>query len=335
MQRDAVIARTDALSFLPIVKKSNASFPRIDADALAVFLAVAEQGGVLAAARTIARSQPAVSERIRQLESSLGAALFLRTPRGMTLTAEGRALATHARRVRTALLDAENAFAQGHETGPQRLVLASSTTPAAFVIAPLLAEFAARHPRLGIELRVGNTDDVLAAVRDGTVPLGVIEGLPRASGVSLRPFCNDELLPVYSPENVSDNLRQMLVRARSARSLAGLPLLWREPGSGTRRVVEEAFRKAGVPVGKLSFDFVLGGTLALKAAALAGLGVAFLPRCAIPQELLLKQLTVVGPVRGLRIERKFLWALPAGGGSSLLSEFQSFAQRRMAARPGK
>ena len=311
------------------MNESKNKFPRLDADALAVFLAVAEQGGVLAAARTIARSQPAVSDRIRHLEAMLGTALFLRTPHGMTLTTAGRALATHARRVRAALLDAENAFAPGQTTGPRRLALASSTTPAAFVLAPLLAGFAADHPQLAIELRVGNTDEVLAAVRDGMVPLGVIEGLPRASGVSLRPFCDDELLPVFAPGKVSKNLRQALIRVRSARALAGLPLLWREPGSGTRRVVEAALRKAGVPPSALSFDFVLGGTLALKAAALAGLGIAFLPRCAIAQELLLKQLVIVGPVRGLRIQRKFFWALPAGGVPALLAEFQNYAQRRM------
>lgn len=311
------------------MKKASAALARIDPDALAVFLAVAEQGGVLAAARSISRSQPAVSERVRLLESSVGTALFLRTSRGMTLTPKGRELAEYARKVRALLIEAEHVVAGERETAPQRIALASSTTPAAFVLAPLLAEFAVQHPLASIDLRVGNTEDVLTAVREGTVPLGVVEGLPRAAGVSLQPFCADELLPVYAPDHVAPVLHEKLSQTLTAKELAKLRLLWRESGSGTRRVVEEAMRKAGVAMRDLHFDYVLGGTLALKAAALAGLGVAFLPRCAITQELALKQLAVAGPVRGLKIQRMFHWALPAGGLPALLADFQNFAQRQM------
>ncbi|HVU35360.1 MAG TPA: LysR substrate-binding domain-containing protein [Opitutaceae bacterium] len=304
----------------------STSLSRLDADSLEIFLAVADHGGVLAAARAVGRSQPAVSERIRQLESTLGVALFLRTPRGMTLTDAGRQLVAYARRVHNLLEEA----AQIGEGGPKRagrLVLAASTTPASFLLPPLLAEFARRHEVSGIELRVGNTEDVLTAVREGVVPLGMVEGLGRAPGVSLRPFREDIIVPVFAPDRVPSELAHAIAKVKNARDVAALPLLWREPGSGTRRIVETALVSAGVPMRALRFDTVLGSTLALKSAALAGIGVAFLPRCAIGQELLLGQLVMLRPIRGLRIRRLFRWALPAGGVPEPMAAFQHFAQR--------
>jgi DNA-binding transcriptional LysR family regulator len=304
---------------------------QLDADDLAVFLAVAEHAGVLAAARALGRSQPAVSERVRRIEETLGAALFVRSPRGMTLTPAGAKLVGHARRMRALL--AEAAQVGGREAA-EPLVLAASTTPAAFVLAPLLAEFSRAHPAAGVDLRVGNTEDVLALVRAGTVPLGVVEGLGRAAGVRLEFFRDDELVPVYAPRRVEAALLRAIRAVRTAAGLAALPLLWREPGSGTRRVVEAALREAGAPARAIRFDRVLGGTLALRAAALAGLGVAFLPRCAIERELLLGELAPVGAVRGLRIARQLRWAVPPGGLHGVMAEFRRFADGA-AGRRGK
>lgn len=314
--------------------KSSAAVAHLDADALVVFLAVAEHGGVLAAARAIGRSQPAVSERVRQLEETMGVALFLRTARGMTPTPAGRDLIGYARRVQALLAEAANVGDRGR-AGAGRLVMAASTTPASFFLPTLLAQFARDHAVAGIELRVGNTEDVLTAVREGVVSLGMVEGLGRAPGVSLKPFREDIIMPVFAPARVDAGLAKAIAAARSPRDVAALPLLWREPGSGTRRIVETALVSAGVPMRALRFDTVLGSTLALKAAALAGIGVAFLPRCAIAQELLLGQLTPLPAIRGLRVKRLFRWAFPAGGVPEPMAAFQRYAQKHAPETSGK
>jgi DNA-binding transcriptional LysR family regulator len=239
-------------------------------------------------------------------------------------------LLAYARRIRGLLCEAENRVAAEAGGAAVRLVLASSTTPAAFVLAPLVAEFVAQGRAEGTDLRVGNTDEVLAAVRDGVVALGVVEGAPHAAGVGFRHFLDDELVPVAAPARLSDERRRQLAAVRSLRDLGGLPLLWRESGSGTRRVVENALREAGLPLRELRQDYVFGGTPALKAAVLAGLGVGFLPRCAIEAELLLRSLVPVG--RGLAIKRAFRWVVSAGGVPPPMAAFQRFAQQRVAAR---
>ncbi|MBC2595783.1 LysR family transcriptional regulator [Ruficoccus amylovorans] len=305
------------------------SLPKVDPEWLVTFLTIAECGGVLAASRAMHVSQPALSARLRRLEDAVGQALFDRSAQGMTLTEAGRRLLPVARKLPKVLREAVEAVdpAAGMRlAGPLRL--SASTTLADFVLPQLLAEYARTRGVPGLELRVGNTDEVLGAVRSGRVALGAVEGLRRAAGLHLEPFANDEIIPVYSPDRLPRDLQKKLQKVTRVRDLAGLPLLWREPGSGTRRVVEDAFRRRGVPVSELRTDFVLGGTLALRGAALAGLGVAFLPRRTIGQELALGRLAVLEKP-GLRVRRTFSWVMVSGTLPAELEAFRHWANARV------
>ena len=305
------------------------SLPRLDPEWLTTFLSVAEHGGVLAASRAMHVSQPALSARLRRLEDAVGQALFDRSAQGMTLTEAGKRLLPVARRLPKVLreaLEAVDPTAGVKLAGPLRL--SASTTLADFVLPPLLAEYARTREVSGVELRVGNTDEVLGAVRSGRVALGAVEGLRRAAGLHLEPFANDEIIPVYSPDRLPREVRNKLQKVSRTRDLAQLPLLWREPGSGTRRVIEDAFRRRGVPVSSLRTDFVLGGTLALRGAALAGLGIAFLPRRTIGQELALGRLVAVEKP-ALRVRRTFSWVLASGALPGELENFRRWANARI------
>ena len=284
----------------------------MDPEWLVTFLTVAERGGVLAAARAMHVSQPALSARLRRLEDAVGQALFDRSAQGMTLTEAGHRLLPVARKLPKVLREAIEAVdpeAAARLTGPLRL--SASTTLADFVLPPLLAKYMQTHRVPGLELRVGNTDEVLGAVRSGRVALGVVEGLRRAAGLHLEPFAYDEIVPVFAPDRLPRNILQKIHDTKTVNDLAKLPLLWREPGSGTRRVIEDAFQHEGVPVSELRIDFVLGGTLALRGAALAGLGIAFLPRRTIVQELMLGRLAVVDKPT-LCVQRTFSWVTASG-----------------------
>ena len=293
----------------------------MDPEWLVTFLTVAERGGVLAASRAMHVSQPALSARLRRLEDAVGQALFDRSAQGMTLTDAGQRLLPVARKLPKVLREAVEAVdpaAAARMAGPLRL--SASTTLADFVLPFLLAEYAQTHYVPGLELRVGNTDEVLGAVRSGRVALGMVEGLRRAAGLHLEPFAHDEIVPVYAPDRLPHEILRKLKKIKTVHDLAKLPLLWREPGSGTRRVIEEAFQHEGVPASELRTDFVLGGTLALRGVALAGLGIAFLPRRTIRQELVLGRLTIVEkPV--LRVQRTFSWVTASG---ALPAELETF-----------
>lgn len=292
----------------------------IDPALLSTFLAVVHAGRISAAAKRIHLSQPAVTAQVRKLEDALGAALFIRSAHGVTPTAAALRLAGYAREVRR-LLDQAAADVAGRDAEVGPLVVGASTTIAAHVLPPLLAQFRAVHPGIPIRVHVANTELVVEEVRAGRVPLGLVEGHARASGIRLEPFADDELVLITG--------RDAPFNVRRARDLEAVPLLWREAGSGTRAVVERALREAGVRRGRVRhLDVELGSTEAVIGAAAAGLGVAFVSRWSVRPHLMAGVVRVVAGL-DLVIRRTFRWALAGGfaaaGGAA--ERFYAFAVR--------
>ncbi len=255
--------------------------PLAELEALA---ALAEAGSLTAAARALGISQPAVSQRLARLGQRLGTPVFIRRGRQVALTPAGKALLPLAR---------EAARVLAHFPAAPPLVLGASQTAAAYYLPkrlrPLLRE------GLKIVLAVKNSDAVLADLAAGRLDAAVIEG-PAAppAGFFAHALAQDDLvlaLPEGHPLLQKPRLR--------ASDLDRLELVMREPGSGTRALVEAALAEAGVHVEVLA---EVEGLLALRSAVAAGWGPAFLPRRAWE-----------GPrreVAGLSLSRRFTLVLP-------------------------
>lgn len=270
----------------------------LDPRHLETFRQVALAGSVTAAARRMALSQPAVTAQIRALEAELGQALFLRSREGMRPTEAGLVLMDIAQRMNELLMEAMQDVAVPPRLGP--LELGASTTAASYLLPPLLGVFLRNHPAVPIRVATGNTSDMLAAVQEGRFPLALVEGLPRAAGLTLTPYVTDELVLVGLSEEPNP--------PRTLADLATHRLLWREKGSGTRAVLERALGKARLP---MPTDLELGHTEAIKTALLHGLGLGFLSRLSIQRELNLG-LFKMFPIKGLHIPRTFSWVRSAG-----------------------
>jgi len=144
---------------------------------------------------------------------------------------------------------------------------------------------------------------------------------------------HDELLPAYAPAGLPKSALALIQNLKHPAGLAqlGIPLLWREEGSGTRRVVENALDRLAMPANVWSEGIQIGGgTDAMKAAALAGLGIAFLSARAIKNELASGALGIL-PLKTLRIPRAFRWAMPGAGLSGAVAAFKRFADREIKA----
>lgn len=199
----------------------------------------------------------------------------------------------------------------------EELVLAASMTIASYLLAPALARFRALSPGVSIRLRVGEPRDIVAGVASGDLPLGLVESDASAPGVRLEPFVDDELVPVSAP--------QAPFRGASAADLAHTPILWREPGSHSRQLLERALCEAGIRCKGLPIDVELGSTEALLSAAAAGLGVAFVSRWVLGAHLAAGRLVVMSRV-GFVARRTFRWALPAAGPSGAAARFYAMAR---------
>lgn len=264
-----------------------------------VFRAVAEQASFRRAAEQLHISQPSVSQHVHLLEEELSTRLLDRTSTGVKLTPAGDILLNYARRasrMSQQLLD-ELTGLDAQPAGTLRL--AASTTVAQYLLPRMLAGFRKDHPRIMLTVRSGNTQQVTDWLLASEIDLGLIEGPPASKEVKVEPFL-DDLLTLIVPR------KDPWARASviSLDQLKQASFLIREPGSGTRRVMEQALRRAGLRMNQLNVAMELDSTGAIVSAVEAGLGVGIVSELAIQKELRLGTLATVS-VQGLEMKRVF------------------------------
>ena len=290
---------------------------------LQTFFAVAEAGQISAAARRIHLSQPAVTGHIRRLEANLETTLFIRSPRGVTLTPVGARLRERLQHVFAELERVLDELDLSREiTGI--VSLAASTTLARYFVPRIFLRFHQYYPAAALNLIMGNTEQVLEHLREHRVGIGLVEGRQHSPGVRMEEFLPDEIVPVCATRIPDPRIRRAIEGIKSARDFGALPLIWREPGAGTRRAVESALAESGVNQKKLDQRFALGSPEAIKSLVIAGLGVGFFSVWEIQQEIAMGLMRPVD-VPGLRIRRVFSWALPSGELGGIAGAFYQFA----------
>lgn len=170
---------------------------------LEAFLAVVRHGTVRAAADHEHASQPALTARIQSLEQELGAELFHRLPRGMTLTAVGRAFLPYAERG-IAAIDAGAAIVPEVKEGAAgELVIGAGASVGTYVLPEVLARFIERRPNVRLSIRTGHPEEIVQMVAVGEVQVGITREShdPR---VHSRHLYDEQLLLVARPELVAD-----------------------------------------------------------------------------------------------------------------------------------
>jgi DNA-binding transcriptional LysR family regulator len=262
---------------------------------LEVFLGVAHAKSFSRAAERIHLSQPTLSEHMRELEEELGVRLFVRHPRSVSLTEAGRVFGDYATRVVATLAAGRRALAELDGLQRGSLVVGASTTPGTYVLPALIARFREIYPGITVALRIANSRIVEERVRDGEADVAVIGGHILGPGERcVAAGIVDELQLIAGAKHP--------IGARISRAkLARAPLLIREEGSATRQVTERALREAGMTVRPA---MELDHTETIKRAVMAGLGIAFVSRYAIEDEVRAKRLRLVAVDR-LKIRRHF------------------------------
>lgn len=252
-----------------------------------VFVNVADAGGTAAAGARLGLSQSATSAALNELEGQLQAPLFDRIGRRLVLNARGRALLDVARALLQAAVDLERAAGVGQDPAagrvPLHLRIGASTTIGNYLLPARVATLLAEHPQAQVDLRIGNSADVVAAVQRLDVDLGLIEGPCLASGLQVLPWQRDELVVVAATGSAF--AAQVDITA-----LASARWLLREPGSGTRDAVEQALLPH---LHHFARSMQLGSTEAIKQAAASGLGLACLSRHAVADLVALGTLRIL------------------------------------------
>ncbi|MGX5696009.1 LysR family transcriptional regulator [Agromyces soli] len=280
------------------VRPSRQSWP--DLAVLELLVAIAEHGGLGAAARAVGMAQPNASRAVARLEGELGLDLVTRHPRGSRLTPEGAAVADWARRVLDEARELMTASAALRADRATHLDVAASLTVAEYLAPAWLARLRRARPELEVQLRVANSTEVFALVSSGACELGFVETPEVPKGLRSVTVATDRLVVVVAPDHPWARRR----RPPSPAELAATPLVVREGGSGTRATLANALVGLGIDASELaSPSLELGSNAAVRASVAAGAGPAVLSELAVSAWIAHGELVEV-PIEGLGLQRR-------------------------------
>jgi len=277
------------------------------------FLAVAEEGHIGRAAARLHLSQPPLTRHIQTLEDKLGVPLFIRTPKGVTLTEAGRTL---LQEVPNLLVLAQQAAERTRLAGQGligRLDVGLFGSGVLDVIPRMLARFHQARPEVKIVLHNLTKDAQLQALRERRISVGFNRLVPREPGITVETVLREPMMVAIAashPLSVRPSVRLP--------DLGGVPLILypNVPMRGLAQEVAEAFRAEGVPM-KVEQD--VEDVLTAVALVSAGFGVAITTRSAASLRL---PGVVFRPLRSTRLKDLELSCLyRSGDGSPALRAF--------------
>lgn len=211
-------------------------------DQLRIFVSVAEREHMTRAAEALRLTQSAVSGAISALESRHGVALFHRVGRRVELTQNGRIFLDEARAVLRSAAAADQALSELRGLRRGAINIYASQTTASYWLPERLAHFKGRHPEVMINVKIGNTTQVISAIVDGAAEIGFIEDTVQDDELTAWPVHQDRLTIVVHAKHPWAKLRRRL----KAAEIGTAEWVMRERGSGTRSVFEDALRRDGI-----------------------------------------------------------------------------------------
>ena len=272
---------------------------------LRVFRAVAHHLNFRIAAEELLLTQSAVTQQIKALESELDVPLFDRAGGRVSLTPAGMVLLPFAERLAALSEEAREAVAATTGGSAGRLALGASQTIGQYLLPKLIAAFLQENPKVEISLLGGNTQTILEALVEHRVQLCLIEGPAMRKDVQVEPFMQDHMVCVVPAGH------EWADEEIEVKELQQAKLVTRELGSGSRRIVEQALENAGLELKRLRLVMTFDSTEGLLSAVEAGLGIAFVSRWAVRNQLALGTLKLAR-LRGLNLARMFSMATVAG-----------------------
>ena len=261
---------------------------------LETFLAVAETRSFSRAAQKLHRTQPAVSQTIRKLESDIGEPLFDRSSRDANLTDAGRLLVDYAEKLLNLRSEAGSAISELRELHAGKLAIAANEFTSIYLL-PVLEKFRHQSPMIKVAVQRSLSSQIAQEILNHKVEMGMLSFTPDVPGLRSIVVYKDELAFVVHPRHRLASAREVHIRQLGAESFIA-----HNVPSQYRAKVLEAFRRHKTP---LNMQVELPTLEAIKRFVAMGNGVALVPGISVEGELKRGELVHV-PVRELRFERK-------------------------------
>ena len=277
---------------------------------LETFLAVAQEKTFSGAAKRLNRTQPAISQTVRKLEEAIGEPLFDRSSRNGSLTDAGRVLQEYAEKLLNLRHETHQALGDLRSLRAGRLSVAANEFTSLCLL-KVLDEYRRLHPMVKITVQRSLASRIPHDILNHQIELGMLSFRPDEPRLRSVVVYRDELAFIVHPKHPLAHQRQLSIRQLGTETFIAHNVL-----SPYREIVLRVFRESGV---RLNTDVEMPTVETIRWMVERNVGVAFLPRMCVEQEIAEKRLVAVR-VPEIEVERKIFLVQPARRAVSYAAE---------------
>ncbi|MGE7186589.1 LysR family transcriptional regulator [Peribacillus sp. NPDC006672] len=255
-------------------------------DALKTFVTLVEVKNFTKTAEILLMSQPSVSLHIKKLEEEFQTKLFLRSPKFLKVTLTGEILYDRAKQMITIYEQTREDIQEHDKSIKGELKIGASFTIGEYILPSLLIDLQKDYPELELQVVIGNTEEIVQAVRLYKVDIGLIEGQTNEKELSVHPFMQDELFVVSSNDHELSYKDEVVIT-----DLHDQAWVTREVGSGTREYLNHVIRTNGL---KIKSILTISSNQGIKETLIKnGEGLALLSQSVIERDVQNKILSII------------------------------------------
>jgi DNA-binding transcriptional LysR family regulator len=267
---------------------------------LQVFLTVAAEKSFSRAAEKLLRTQPAVSLALQRLEQELGEKLIDRSGKDLLLTDAGRTVLDYARRFQSLQQELDNSLAELRDNSAGRLTIGANESTTLYLLRHI-GQYRELYPKVKVQVRRSLSSRIPGELLDGNLELGVISYDPRDERLKSKVIYSDALAFVISPRHHLAPRKTVSIAELGSETFIAHNVV-----SPYRDVVLREFQSHHVP---LRMEVEMPTIETIRKLVQNNLGVAFLPRMCVEQEIEQKALCEVR-VKEIHVERKIRLVYP-------------------------
>lgn len=271
---------------------------------LKTFVTVVEEKSLSRAAEVLYLTQPAVSKHIKALERFFNVSFFHRQGQKVSLTEEGEVFYNQAKEIIKKWDHALQAMGELSGKVGGVLKIGASTIPGEYILPYLLGSYKKEYPEVDIKLEIGDTSKIVRMLLAEDIHVGVVGARVERKRLKAKKFMEDEIVLIMPRDHPLAKKKKIY-----SSDLLQDNLIWREKGSGTRKVVEEKLVKEGMALDTLEPVLELGSTQSIITAVEAGLGISLVSLWAVKKEQALKKL-VVKNIEDVSLKRDLFFLYP-------------------------
>jgi len=264
---------------------------------LYTFLTLCETGNYTRTAEKLNMTQPAVTQHIQFLEDYYQVTLIAGKGKDFSLTKEGKALQEYAKTLKA---NSERILPLLHriKNRAKPLNFGATLTIGEYMIPPVLYRIFKEDPETDITMVVENTDILQKMLWEGKIDFALLEGNFDRNQYESKLISDEEFIGVCSPQNETAS------KATDLEDLLDQNLILREPGSGTRDILEQALYNRNLSIKDFKRKIEIGNMNAIKELCHQNIGITFMYREAVKKELYQGYLKEI-PLQNFKISHPF------------------------------